>query len=88
MKTEYYLGNEKVSKYVYDTIQMYKQLLKTYQDSLKALEIIKRYVYIKDLGEDNGDFFRYYIEDKQYVSSRSCNVMSKEEYDILKELLK
>lgn len=58
------------------------------ESSLKALEILKKYVDIKDYGEDNEDFFRYCVIDKQYVSSRSCNVISKEEYELLKEILK
>ena len=86
IRNEYYLGTEKVSQQVYETIQMYKQLLKTYQDSIKALNIIRKYVCIKDLGENNGDLFRYSINDKQYISSKSCNVITKEEYDILKEI--
>lgn len=88
MKTEYYLGNEKVSTQVFDTIQIYKQMINNYEYCIKALNIIRKYVCIKDLGENNGDFFRYSINDKQYISSKSCNVITKEEYDILKEILK
>ena len=54
-------------------------------EPLKALEIIKKYISIK---VDEDDFIPYYIKDEQYVSSRSCKVMSKEEYELLKEALK
>lgn len=53
---------------------------------LKALEIIKKYVAIDELIND-GDFFMYSIRDKQYISSRSCLVMTNEEYELLKEVL-
>ena len=49
---EFCLGTEKVSPQVYKTIQMYKQLLKTYQDSIKVLEIIKHH-YSLDIYKGN-----------------------------------
>ncbi len=51
---------------------------------LRALEIIKKYISIKVI---SGDLFDYYIDDVQYVSTSSQNVMSKEEYDLLKEVI-
>ena len=54
--------------------------------ALKALEIIKKYVSVED-SKCSGELFDYFIEDKQYISSRSCNVISKEEYELLKEVL-
>ena len=77
MKNKYYLGTEQVSKQVYETIQMYKNYA-------KALNIIKKYlkvIYTED------DLFLYGFEDKQYASLRSSNIMTKEEYDFLKEVL-
>ena len=53
------------------------------EKDLKALEIIKKYFEVL---EDEDDFFRHYIKDKQYVSSKSCFVMSEEEYQTLKEV--
>lgn len=55
--------------------------------SLKALGIIKKYVAIDELINDE-EFTMYSIRDKQYVSSRSCLIMTKEEFDFLKEILK
>lgn len=59
--------------------------LETIEKELKALEILKKYVSIQ---ESNGDLFDYFIVDKQYVSSGSCNVITNKEYDLLKEVLK
>lgn len=84
MKIEYYLGNEKVSQQVYDTIQMYKDMLGSYEEIRQAFEIIKKYIKIYETGDD---LFPYSIKENQYVSSKSCNVITKEEYDLLKEVL-
>ena len=56
------------------------------EKKLKALEIIKKYVAIDELIDD-GELFMYSIRDKQYISSRSCLVMTDEEYKLLKEVL-
>ena len=55
---------------------------------LEALEIIKKYITIDVLTDNDGELFMYSIRDKQYISSRSCKVMNDEEYKILKEVLK
>ena len=55
------------------------------EKELKALEIIKKYIKVT-YQED--ELFLYGFEDKQYVSLRSSNLMSKEEYELLKEVLK
>ena len=72
IRNEYYLGTEKVSQQVYETIQMYKQLLKTYQDSIKVLEIIKE--KILDM-----DYFN--------VIADRCD-LTYQEYELLRKVLK
>ena len=52
---------------------------------LNALEIIKKYVGVQ---ESYDELFPYDIVDKQYISSGSSLNMTKEEYDLLKEVLK
>ena len=52
---------------------------------LKALEIIKKYINIEETG---GDLFPYHIEEYQYTSSSSEKIITKEEYELLKEILK
>ena len=51
---------------------------------LEALEILKKFIRIVDSGDD---LFPYSIRDEQYVSSRSCKIMSEKEYNLLKEVL-
>lgn len=64
-------------------------LVKVNRDKEKyrqALEIIKQYIHIEENGED--DLFPYHVRDVQYVSNRSCRIMSEEDYEVLKEVLK
>ena len=55
------------------------------EKELKALEIIKKYVGVQ---ESYDELFPYDIVDKQYVSSGSSLVISKEEYELMREVLK
>ena len=57
--------------------------LKDKEKTDKALEIIKKYVGVR---ESYDEFFPYEIVDKQYVSSGSSLVISKKVYDLLKEV--
>ena len=59
--------------------------LEIIENELKVLEIIKKYVDIRD---EEGDLFKYSIVDKQYISSGSNLIMSDEEYELLKEVVK
>ena len=61
-----------------------KDSLDTIEKELKALEIIKKYVGIQ---ESYDEIFPYDIVDKQYVSTSSGLIISKEEYNLLKEVL-
>lgn len=54
------------------------------QNKLKALEIIKKYINIR---ESYDELFPYEIVDKQYISNSSELLISKEEYNLLKEVL-
>ena len=58
--------------------------IKIIKQELEALEIIKKYVDIRD---EEGDLFKYSIVDKQYISSGSILLIDDEEYDLLKEVL-
>ena len=70
-----------VDKLVYNAN---KNHFKTIEKELKALEIIKKYVGIQ---ESYDEIFPYDIVDKQYVSTSSGLIISKEEYNLLKEVL-
>lgn len=54
------------------------------EKELKVLEILKRYIKIKETGDD---LFPYSIEEEQYISSRSGKIINQEEYELLKEVL-
>lgn len=54
------------------------------EKELKALEIIKKYYKVN---ETYDELFPYDIEDKQYQGNSSSLVMSKEEFELLKEIL-
>ena len=58
------------------------------EKELKALEIIKKYIVLENNEDDEYELFPYTFKNKQYVSSGSCKVMSKKEYNILKEVFK
>ena len=55
------------------------------EDSLKALEILKKYIKLNETGDD---LFPYEIKECQYTSSRSQNIITQKEYELLKEVLK
>ena len=69
-----------------DTHLFDDELLDVVEKELKALEIIAKYIKIDE--EDEDDFFPYTIKDTQYISLSSAKVMTKEEYEIIKEVLK
>lgn len=75
IKNEYYLGTEKVSQQVYETIQMYKEMnLDLIEEKVKykkALEIIKQKC---SLDEYKGG---YYFNGER---------ISQEQYELLKEV--
>lgn len=54
------------------------------EEELEAFNILKKYIKIE---EDDDDLFPYSITDKQYVSSRSCLVMSCKEFEAVKRFL-
>lgn len=68
-------------KMIYDAHSLALQIA---QD-LEVLEIIKKYV---DFKETDDDLFNYFVEDKQYVSNRSDNIITRKEYEKVKEVLK
>lgn len=77
----------KVNKIVIDKEEyqlMDGALAKKYLDALK---IIKKYIEIENYENDYAELIPYCFKDNQYVSLRSCKVMSKEEYELLKEVL-
>ena len=53
----------------------------------KAIKIIIKYIVLENDEDDEYELFPYDFKAEQYVSSGSCKVMSKEEYEILKEVL-
>lgn len=65
-------------------IEEFNECYDAIDNVLKALDIIKKYY---SLYESCDELFPYGLKDMQYVSSRSSNIMSKEEYDLLKEIL-
>ena len=65
----------------------FERRLTIIEKELKALEIIKKYYLPVNCEYDEYEIFKYYLKDTQYVSSRSYKLMSKEEYDLLKEVL-
>lgn len=69
---------ERIKNFMSVNAHHWKQDVSIIETALKALEIIKKYYSIK---EDLDDFIPYQLIDKQYVSNRSCIVMSKEERD-------
>ena len=70
---------QKYRKYTYT-----EQQLEVIEKELKALEIIKKYVGVQEFYDD---IFPYEIVDKQYASSGSELIISKEEYELMKEVL-
>ena len=62
-----------------------KELVKPIEKSLKALEILKKYIIIEESGDD---LFPYSIYENQYTSViNPNNIVTKEEYELLKEVI-
>ena len=55
----------------------------------KVIEILKEFIILSDNGECDDPFFKQYdiSVKKQYVSNRSSLILTKEKYNLLKEVL-
>lgn len=94
MKTEYYIGTEKVSKEVYDTVQVYKKdnLLLAYENDKykKAVKIIRdkqvnmRVFVVSALLNEHKTPDAYNFT----VSADKNTALTQEEWDLLKEVFK
>lgn len=89
MKTEYYIGTNKVSKEVYDTVQIYKKdnLLLAYENEKhkKAFEILKKkkvnvWTLLNTKTVAAYNFREVVVKPKRKLTEK--------EYNLLKEMLK